>query len=58
MQFNLDTLSPANTYDLKQQNYGRVWALRMGPYGIILALAWESGMPARLVDVENPTRTW
>lgn len=36
----------------------QVWALRPGPYGVMLALTWRLGSPARLVDVDDPSRNW
>jgi peptidylamidoglycolate lyase len=40
---------PAATYDLSF--CGKVWALRPGPYGRTLALCWQEGKDAQLVDV-------
>ncbi len=37
---------------------GRAWALLAGPYGQVLALVWELGKPAQLLDVEHPERAW
>jgi peptidylamidoglycolate lyase len=38
---------------------GKVWALRPGPYGRTLALCWEEGKDAQLVDVVRGTEnTW
>ncbi|KAI8471286.1 MAG: PHM/PNGase F domain-containing protein [Monoraphidium minutum] len=42
--------------------FGRVWALRPGPYGRVLALAWERSANATLVEVsqfdEAEPTTW
>eukprot|EP00198_Chlamydomonas_reinhardtii_P008225 XP_001697562.1 peptidylglycine alpha-amidating monooxygenase [Chlamydomonas reinhardtii] len=36
----------------------QVWALRFGPYGEQLALTWDEGKDAHLVNVRFPTQFW
>jgi hypothetical protein len=38
--------------------YGKVWALTKGPYGRTLALCWDEGMEARVVDVDKNNVFW
>lgn len=38
--------------------YGKVWALTKGPYGRTLALCWEEGAEARVVDVDKNNVFW
>lgn len=56
LAFDLSTLKHKMTYDLRK--YGKVWALRMGPYGSLLALTWQEDRAAHLVDVEHSVRAW
>lgn len=44
------------TWDMSQ--HGRVWALRTGPYGSVLAMTWEKGQDAKLVNVHFPDKQW
>ncbi|KAG2440171.1 hypothetical protein HXX76_004284 [Chlamydomonas incerta] len=46
------------TYDMAAAGHGQVWALRFGPYGEQLALTWDEGKDAHLVNVRFPTQFW
>lgn len=37
-----NTLPLLKTHDLAV--YGRVWALRMGPFGTVLAMTWDTNL--------------
>eukprot|EP00197_Chlamydomonas_leiostraca_P013619 CAMPEP_0202860488 /NCGR_PEP_ID=MMETSP1391-20130828/2163_1 /ASSEMBLY_ACC=CAM_ASM_000867 /TAXON_ID=1034604 /ORGANISM="Chlamydomonas leiostraca, Strain SAG 11-49" /LENGTH=823 /DNA_ID=CAMNT_0049539651 /DNA_START=226 /DNA_END=2694 /DNA_ORIENTATION=+ len=50
------SLVQKNVHDLSQ--WGRVWSLVMGPYGLVLALTWESGKDARLVNLVFRDQHW
>jgi hypothetical protein len=47
---------PAGTRDLTA--FGKVWALTKGPYGRTLALVWDEGVEARVVDVAESNVHW
>jgi hypothetical protein len=38
--------------------FGKVWALAKGPYGRTLALVWDEGVEARVVDVAQSNVHW
>ncbi|GBF95833.1 peptidyl-glycine alpha-amidating monooxygenase A precursor [Raphidocelis subcapitata] len=56
LTFDLDTHALLRATDLS--SYGRVWALRAGPYGRVLALTWELGADASLVEVTGFDATY
>lgn len=49
-------VGPAGTRDLTA--FGKVWALTKGPYGCTLALVWDEGVEARVVDVAQSNVHW
>ncbi|KAF6253795.1 hypothetical protein COO60DRAFT_389579 [Scenedesmus sp. NREL 46B-D3] len=54
--FDLNTRTLITTAGLR--SYGKAFALAKGPYGRILALMWEPGMDAVIVDAGSPTQNW
>lgn len=54
--FKLDSGEFSGSKDMTA--YGKVWALTKGPYGRTLALCWDEGMEARVVDVDKNNVFW
>lgn len=50
MVYNSDTMALVHTHNLA--DYGRTWALKMGPYGNVLALSWN------IMQVGHETLGW